>query len=232
MNNISVIGLPSAQTHDWLLNKHYAHRLPCISYAFGIYSDNILEGVCTFAKPMSWSLQIGICGKDESDKVLELNRLVINPIIKNQASYFIARCLKLLPHPAIIVSYADTAQNHHGYIYQASNFLYTGMSKPFKEYALKGNEQLHSASIGDLVGRSDKIGKGFSKYKLLEEKFGKENIYWGDRSLKHRYIYFLGNKKQKKELLAKLKYPILPYPKGDNTRYDASYQPKVQGILI
>lgn len=34
---------------------------------------------------------------------------------------------------------------------------------------------------------------------------------------KHRYVYFNCNKKRKKELLKKLKYPILPYPKPNNT---------------
>ena len=29
-----------------------------------------------------------------------------------------------------------------------------------------------------------------------------------------------------------LRYESLPYPKGDNQRYDASYQPPVQGVFI
>lgn len=231
MLDYSVRRIPPSQTHEWLLNKHYAHRLPPISLAFGLYRADILVGVCTFAKPMSWSLQIGICGEDKADFVLELNRLVINDNQPNLASHFIASCLKQLPHPTIVVSYADTAQNHHGYIYQATNFLYTGMSKPFKEYALKNNEQLHAASIGDMVGRSDKIGHGHSKFAMLKEKFG-DDVYWRDRSLKHRYIKFLGSKMQVKELKSLLKYPVMPYPKGDNKRYDASYNPSPQGILI
>jgi len=48
------------------------------------------------------------------------------------------------------------------------------------------------------------------------------------RSSKHRYIYFTGTKKQKKILLNSLKYKIEDYPKGNNQRYDASYEPQVQ----
>ena len=29
-----------------------------------------------------------------------------------------------------------------------------------------------------------------------------------------------------------LKYKILPYPKGENDRYDASYNTNVQGLLF
>ena len=32
--------------------------------------------------------------------------------------------------------------------------------------------------------------------------------------------------------MKKLKYKIQPYPKGDNKRYDASYQPTTQTKLL
>ena len=50
--------------------------------------------------------------------------------------------------------------------------------------------------------------------------FGEENIYRRERSLKFRYVVFNANKRRKKELMKKLTYTILPYPKeiekGDN----------------
>ena len=42
---------------------------------------------------------------------------------------------------------------------------------------------------------------------------------------------FLGSKKEKKEMAKKLHFGIFPYPKGDNQRYDASYEPTTQGVL-
>ena len=53
------------------------------------------------------------------------------------------------------------------------------------------------------------------------EKFG-DDVSWEKRSEKHRYVYFTGSKKQKKEMRKALKYPILPYPKGESKRYDTS----------
>ena len=32
---------------------------------------------------------------------------------------------------------------------------------------------------------------------------------------KHRYLYFIGNKKEKKLFMSVLKHPLLPYPKGE-----------------
>ena len=49
---------------------------------------------------------------------------------------------------------------------------------------------------------------------------------------KHRYFYFIGNKKQKKEMRQNLAYQIEPYPKGNNKRYEANYKPDVQILLF
>lgn len=49
-----VLGIPAFQTHEWLLKKHYAHRIPSISYAFGLFDrDGLLMGVCTYGFPPS-----------------------------------------------------------------------------------------------------------------------------------------------------------------------------------
>lgn len=51
---------------------------------------------------------------------------------------------------------------------------------------------------------------------------------------KFRYFYFIGSKKEKKEMMKSLleRYSIEPYPKGDNERYDSSYKPAVQLTLF
>jgi hypothetical protein len=40
-----------------------------------------------------------------------------------------------------------------------------------------------------------------------------------ERPRKNKYVFFNANKRRKKELLRKLRYKILPYPKGDVTRH-------------
>ena len=205
----SVQSIKASETHEWLLYKHYAKRIPSISYAFGLYEDKTLIGICTFGSPPSNALCIGVCGENNRDKVVELNRLCLNDHnVKNLTSYFLSNCLKLLPNNKIIVSYADTSQNHHGYIYQATNWYYTGLSAKRTERYDINNPQKHS--------------------KTVTESMDYYSLAVRDRPQKHRYVIFTGTKKEKKILKKSLNYKILPYPKGDNKRYDANYKPKTQ----
>lgn len=230
----SVKPIMTCETKDWLLHKHYAHRLPSITYAFGLYHGEILIGICTYGHP--FSSQLKKCMGDEwFDKIMELNRLCVNEgLPQNALSWFVAQTFKLLPKPMPLVSYADTAHNHHGYIYQATIWIYTGISAPFMDYVVKGYEHLHNQSVCDLVGRADKDDEvgGKSRYQLLVDKFGAENVYKVERSQKHRYFYMLGNKRDKKRMMKSLTYEVMPYPKGDNVRYDASYNPTIQLTLF
>ena len=148
---------------------------------------------------------MGICGKEYADKVLELNRVCLMDNTKNQASFLVANSIKLLPKPSIIVSYADTGQGHVGYVYQATNFLFTGTTKERTD--MSAGEGKHSRHATDPSIRQF-------------------------RSAKHRYIYFHGDKRQKKILNSLLKYPVEPYPKGDSVRYDSGKEVRTQGLLF
>ncbi|WKV24112.1 acetyltransferase [Bacillus phage PSYJ-YH] len=94
-------------TKPFILEKHYAGRMPSVSYAFGLFFGDKLEGVLTIGKPASNSLCEGVCGKEYKDKVYELNRLIVNEgLPKNTLSRFVSECLKRLKyHNLIIVSY-------------------------------------------------------------------------------------------------------------------------------
>jgi hypothetical protein len=114
----------------FLLPKHYSGRKPQISWAFGWFDNNDLQAVLTIGKPASHSLCKGVCGIEYSSSVYELNRLCRIESLKRQLSEFVGGCLKMLKKEnIIIVSYADTEMNHHGYIYQATNWIYTGATK-------------------------------------------------------------------------------------------------------
>ena len=229
----SVQRIPFSEIKEWVLYKHYAHRVPPVSFAFGLYDkDGILQGICTYGHPLSSTLK-NIFGSEYADRLLELNRLVVNDgLPRNALSYFVTRTFSYLPTPTPLVSYADTARDHHGYIYQATNWWYTGLSAEFEDYVVKGLEHLHNTTIGDRIGRADKAGHGISHVAMLREVYGDENVYLRKRSRKHRYFYFLGNKRQKRQMMSLLPYKIEPYPKGDNIRYDASYKPTPNGVLF
>ena len=200
-----VLPIKNEETYPWLLQKHYAKRIPQIMYAFGLYENNELVGVVTYGIPASPSLCLGICGKEWADKVLELNRLCLQDNSKNQSSFLVSNSIKLLPKPTIVVSYADTAQGHVGYVYQATNFLFTGTTK----------------ERTDMGGRDGKHSR--------HSKDPSIRIF---RSAKHRYIYFHGTKPQKKLLRSLLKYDVKLYPKGDSKKYDSGLKVQTQILLI
>ena len=183
-----VVEIPYSATKDWILNIHYAKRMPSISFAYGLYRHDEMVGMVSYGTPASPFLCKGICGEEHKKNVIELNRLVLKDNLPNEASFLVSRSLKLLPRPKVVVSYADTAQDHAGIIYQACNFLFTGTTKPRTDMA--GKDGKHSRHhLGD---RQNRI----------------------NRSAKHRYVYFIGSKKDKKMLRNALNYTIQDsYPK-------------------
>ena len=123
-----------------------------------------------------------------------------------------------MPKPTIVISYADTSQNHVGYIYQATNFIYTGLSDKRTEWRMK-NTNKHSKTICE-------------QYTLKERKDNPNKFELINRPRKHRYLYFIGNKKDKKQMLKDLKYPIIKYPKTKNINYTTNTNIKTQQLLI
>lgn len=215
---MEVLPIKHQECEEWLLKIHYAKRIPLIMHSFGLYVDKKLDGIITYGMPASPALCVGVCGEDHRHLVLELNRLCLLNNKKNQASFLVGNSLKLLPKPSIVVSYADTSMNHNGYIYQATNFIYTGLSAKRTEWRIRGSNR-HSRTLT-------------AQHTLEEMQNNPDKFHKLDRPQKHRYIYFLGDKKQKKEMLSKLNYNIEPYPKGDNVNYEVGHIPKVQGVLF
>lgn len=205
---------------EWCLKKHYAKRLPPIEYSFGLFDNNGATcGIITYGTPVSNNLRNLWRGRY---KVIELNRLVINDGLHNNVlSYFVGKSLKLLPSPMVLVSYADMAQGHNGYIYQATNWIYTGLSADRTDFVIDGMDKLHSVSI------VDKSRGVENRMQYLKNKYAGKYKYV-KRSRKHRYFYFLGSKKDKNEMIKMLPYSVESYPKGQNSRYDCSYMPSSQ----
>jgi hypothetical protein len=221
---ISVIPIKPRECNSWLIDKHYAKRLCPISYAFGAYRERKLIGIVTFGTPASAPLRNGICGEKYAGIVLELNRLCCENG-KNIASKLISSAMNLLPKPAIVVSYADVGMGHVGYVYQATNFIYTGLSAKRTDWKIKGQEHLHGATVADISRGQE------NRAEYMREKYG-DDFYLEERSRKHRYIFVVGNRYQKREIMQNIKYKIQPYPKGESRRYDAGGIVATQEVMF
>lgn len=199
LDDITFREITRAEAKPYIEGRHYLHRMPPVSYAYGAYLGERLIGVLTIGKPPSNSLCSGVCGEELSPKVYELNRLyTVDESPPNTESKLIGYALQCLkPLNLIIVSYADGGMGHHGYIYQATNWIYTGESARRTEI---------------YVGRG-----GHSRtYSEAQRLFAVRKI----RSIKHRYINICGDKRFRREVLGALRYPIVEeYPKGDNRYY-------------
>lgn len=183
------------EVKDVILTNHYAHRMPMVQYAFSLIHKGVQVGVITYGIPASRSLVVGTAGVEYSSYVIELNRLwTVDGLPKNVLSYFVATTLKQLGNK-IVVSYADTGMHHNGYIYQATNFLYTGQTK--KRTDIYTGEGKHSRHYDSTTNKDIRIV----------------------RTPKNRYILPVGDKRFKKRATKALKYPVLPYPKANNQNY-------------
>ena len=199
--------VPNSFANRFQKRNHYLHRTAVTTFSFALYNDNGLGypiGICIFGNPGTPSIPISIAGKEEKDRVLELNRLwVKDGTPPNTESWFVSRCLKLLRKLTdrdIIIAYADSAYGHIGTIYQALSFIYTGLTPTAVDYFIEGIG--HSRSV---------MKKGNAKE--LQQKYGKK-LKRVRRSRKHRYVFFnTGIKKRKKMLLSKLCLSIENYPK-------------------
>jgi len=198
--------IPQKQAKPWILKKHYAHRMPPIQYAFGLYRKDELVGVCTFGPSVNHR---------EHDRwkpydLYELNRLITeDDLPKNALSYFVSRCIKLMPSPCVLISFADPNHGHYGYIYQATNWLYTGLGRcAMTRVKLKDGREIHPRGYwGDSGLTKDDVEE------FIQAESGKA-----------RYYYFVGSKKDKKKMLEIIENDdlreIKPYPKGKNKNYD------------
>jgi hypothetical protein len=187
---------------------HYAHRVPSISYAIGLYVDDVLAGCITYGMPASSKTRAAVCGELYQDSVYELNRLYCHEWVgRNSESWLIGQSFKLLPKPLILVSMADTGQGHIGYIYQATNWIYTGLSDDSGCYSKieVGGKERTSKSFYDELGSQSRA--------VIERRY--PGAIFHEYTRKHRYVYFLGSKHQRKEMRVALRWPIDEYPKSE-----------------
>jgi len=207
---LKVERIPNKEARPWILRKHYAHRMPCVQFAFGLFDGRECVGVVTYGPPPTPAIKQAIFGGKWQERIYELNRLCVGTEARNAASRLVGGSLRVLPCPGCVVSYADGAQGHVGYIYQATNFLFTGTAQAHDCEFLIHGKSVHGRTL---------TARGITDHIAWAKR---NNIQMRYPEPKNRYVYFIGNKNDRREMRAALRYPVLPYPKGETKRYDAS----------
>lgn len=181
---------------------HYSQCIPVGKLVkVGVWEDNKFIGVVLFGRGATpkllnpWGLN--------ADQGCELVRIALRehktPVSKIMAISF-KFLKKVCPELRLIVSYADADQNHHGGIYQATNWVYDGLQNAGKmgAFIVKGKKMhpksVHSKGVKQSI---DAVRKHLDP---------KAEVFYTKG--KHRYLMPL-DKRMKKQIESSSK----PYPK-------------------
>lgn len=176
-------------------NWHYSRILPTGKLVkLGAWEDADFIGVVIYSRGASPHL--GTRLSLDATEVCELTRVALRDH-ETPVSKIVAESLRILrrdnPGLRLAVSFADPKEGHHGGIYQAGNWIYTGMSSPVIEYLIDGRWR-HTRGA----------------YHHPERKNAPKRTAPG----KHRYLYPLD-----RAMRRRLEPLRLPYPRaGEGSR--------------
>ena len=114
---------------------------------------------------------------------------------------------KAAPGLRVFVSYADPSQGHHGGIYQAMGWIYTGLAAGFKQYLLCG-KWYHERTI--------RLSSEWSSVKGVDCTHVPSKLVPG----KHRYLYPLDTEMRDRLLPLAQPYPKRPTSIGSDASAD------------
>lgn len=197
------------------LNWHYSKCLPVGKLVkIGAWENDKFIGVVIFGRGANKSL--GEPYKLDQTECCELVRIALTDH-KTPVSRIMSIAIKLLKNIhkqlKLVISFADSEQNHHGGIYQATNWIYVGKTNSADEYLYKGKRWHGRAFRKSLGSHLNYMNKGLE-------------IVQG--SQKHRYLMPLND-----EMKTKISILSKPYPKRmKQAMVDTIDTAKVQHLSI
>lgn len=210
VRDMHVAPASTRDVQEFARRYHYTATGGNMSWRWGLYHGVTLMGVVAYNLPTRETCE-SVFGPDHFDKVWHMGRLALaDSAPRNSESRLIAGSLKAIQRDYRnvwgVLTYAATDVGHIGYVYQATNALYTG-SGGDSHYYVDAKGDRRSTYLG---------GKGVSDTRAREMGWTRH-----EGGVKHRYLYVLGSKTQRRERMALLRLPTLPYPKATTTDKDA-----------
>lgn len=182
-------------------NWHYSRALPVPPLVkMGVWEDGFFCGVVIFSRGANNNLlkPFGITATEGC----ELTRIALTKH-RSYVSQVVKHALRALkansPGMRLVVSFADPSEGHHGGVYQAGGWIYTGRQPDTIEYIAPDGKQWH----GRMVSKDGKI-KVMGKYRSCwrYDQFT-EVVKPG----KHRYLMPLDAEMRERILLLSKPYP-------------------------
>ena len=193
----------TSDVREFSRRYHYTGTGGNASWRWGLWHGVTLLGIVAYNLPTRETCQ-SVFGEEHFDKVWHMGRLALaDEAPRNSESRLIAGSLQAIrrEYPEVwgVLTYAATDVGHIGYVYQATNALYTGKGGD-SHYYVDDKGCRRSTYLG---------GKGVSDARAREMGWTRHE---GDA--KHRYLYVLGSKTQRRQRMQQLRLPVMPYPKG------------------
>lgn len=174
-------------------NWHYSKRMPVNkTVKIGVWENDKFIGCVIFSPGATPALYKTY--NISQQQGCELTRIALKKHI-SPVSKILSLSLKFLkksnPGMILVISFADTAQNHHGGIYQATNWIYVGVAGPRLLPKLNG-KFIHERSLSVLVKQG---------------KITRDQCEWVKAKPKHKYLMPLDDKMREKIELLRQPYP-------------------------
>lgn len=178
-------------------NWHYSKSIPKSKLVkIGSWENGVFVGVIIFSYGATEKL-VNPYGL-KMHEGCELTRIAfrdhIHPISRN-LSIALKMLKKSNPGLKLVVSFADTNENHHGGIYQATNWTYSGKSADCFFFKDKKGKIWHPRNVSENLNLNGKMVRPSDCQKIFKQG-------------KHRYLMALD-----KETKNKIQSLTKPYPK-------------------
>lgn len=130
---------------------HYSRTLPVPPrFTFGVWEGETFVGAVVFSRGANANMgrTYGLAPWE----VAELTRVALREH-EHPVTQIVSQAIKHLratnPGLRLLVSYADPEHSHHGGIYQAGNWLYTGRGVATTEYVDRKGRRWHSRQVSN-----------------------------------------------------------------------------------
>ena len=203
---------------------HYSQSLPVPPRTmFGVWEHGKFIGTVIFSRGASPELgrQYGL----KQVEVCELTRVALNDH-DAPVTQVVAAAIKALrkhsPGLRLIVSFADPHYGHHGGIYQAGNWVYSGDTAPGVEYRDRNGKRWHSRQLS-----KDGVRKQFG----VPRKAPKVSDMTAVKTPgKHRYLMPLDRAMRRQVQSLARDYPRAAVQASTETRSSSTAEGQVQPL--
>lgn len=212
--NFKIDLITKEEAIEMIQTYHYSNTLPRINkYFLGCFLNSKLVGCITlgYGTRPKHTIQCLFDNLDTSD-YLEIGRMCMTDSMpRNSESQMLKAAIKWIKQNIpikVLFTWADGMLGKCGYVYQASNFIYAGTSD--SDIYLFEGYKIHPRQTRDLFKKDDNDTRLSIRPTIQQMKEYHVQRYKGHQ---FKYLYLLGNHKQKKELLSHATFTSLPYPK-------------------